>query len=61
MIGADPTISFNHMPTIDMSGLITDGYDYVPNRSHFLQLEDPEPTAQLAVEFLTQSGLSPAA
>ena len=61
VIGADPTISFNHVPTIDMSGLITDGYDYVPNCSHFLQLEDPGRTAQLAVEFLTKSGLSPAA
>lgn len=59
VIGADPALSFNHSPTIDMSGLISDGYDYIPDRSHFLQIEDPEKTAQLAAEFLAESGLPP--
>lgn len=59
VIGADPVVPFSFLPTIDMSELITVSYDFVPDLSHFLQVENPELTADLAVDYLTKCGLPP--
>ncbi|MCY4518206.1 MAG: alpha/beta hydrolase [Acidimicrobiaceae bacterium] len=52
VIGADPTVPFSFLPTIDMSDLITIGYDFVPDHSHFLQFENPTLTSSLVADFL---------
>ena len=58
VIGADPTVPFSFLPTVDMSDLIAVGYDFAPDLSHFLQIENPTLTATLAVEFLESHGLA---
>ncbi|WP_420621676.1 alpha/beta fold hydrolase [Candidatus Poriferisodalis sp.] len=57
VIGGDPTVPFSFLPTVDMSELITVGYDFVPDLTHFLQVEDPEITATLTIDFLESQGL----
>lgn len=58
VIGADPTVPFSFLPTVDMSDLITVGYDFVPDHSHFLQFENPTLTSSLVVDFLESQGLA---
>ena len=58
MIGADPTASFSFLPRMDLSTLNTLDYDFIPDTTHFLQLEAPERCAAMTVEFLQEQGLS---
>ncbi len=41
-----------------MSELIEANYDFLPDTTHFLQLEEPEQCATLAIEFLEERGLA---
>ena len=56
-IGADPTQRFSFMPSIDLSVLDNLDYDFLPETTHFLQLEKPEECVALTVEFLQRRGL----
>ena len=56
-IGADPTHRFSFMPSMDLSVLDDLDYDFVPETTHFLQMEEPEQCAALTVEFLQRRGL----
>ena len=52
VIGADPTLSYSYLPTLDLSDVFTVGYDFLPDATHFLQLEQPEECAKVMREFL---------
>ena len=52
VIGADPTLSYSYLPSLDLSDVTTVGYDFLPDATHFLQLEKPEECVQLMREFL---------
>ena len=52
VIGADPTLPFSFLPSLDLSDAITVGYDFLPNATHLLQLEQPKECADLMCEFL---------
>lgn len=52
VIGADPTLPYSYLPTLDLSDVFTVGYDFVPDATHFLQLERPEECAELMREFI---------
>lgn len=51
-IGADPTEPFSFMPSMNLSDLIGIDYDFIPETTHFLQIENPEQCAALTFEFL---------
>ena len=55
VVGADPTIPFSFMPSMDLSQLIGLDYDYLPEATHFLQMEEPEKCFDLTLEFLENS------
>jgi pimeloyl-ACP methyl ester carboxylesterase len=57
VIGSDPTEKFSFMPSMDLSALIDLDYDFLPETTHFLQLEAPEQCAALTVEYLEGQGL----
>lgn len=57
-IGSDPTTPFSFFPGVDLGGLIEANYDFLPETTHFLQLEEPEQCAALTVEFLEERGLA---
>ena len=52
VIGGDPLAPFSFLPTVDPDMIVKVGYDFIPETTHFLQLEKPEECAALLVEFL---------
>lgn len=56
-ICADPTLPYSYLPTIDMSDILNVDYDFLPDTSHFLQLEQPEECIAAMREFLEQDVL----
>lgn len=52
VIGGDPLAPFSFLPTVDPDLIVKVGYDFIPDTTHFLQLEKPEECAALMVEFL---------
>ncbi len=57
VIGADPTLPLSYLPTLDLSHILTVDYDFVPETTHFLQLEEPESCVEIMREFLDRHGL----
>ena len=52
VIGADPTLPFSYLPSLDLSDVTTVGYDFLPDATHLLQLEQPDQCVELLREFL---------
>ena len=42
VIGADPTLPFSYLPTLELTDITSVDYDFLPDATHFLQLEKPE-------------------
>lgn len=57
VIGADPTLPYSYLPTLDPGDVLTVDYDFLPDASHFLQLEQPKQCAMLLHEFVQGLGL----
>lgn len=56
VIGADPTLPYAYLPTFDLKYLLGLDYDFLPESTHFLQLEKPEECVAAMREFLEQAG-----
>ena len=52
IVGADPTLPYSYLPTFDFSDVMKVDYDFIPEATHFLQLEQPEECAAAVREFL---------
>ena len=52
VIGADPTLPYSYLPTLDLSDIMEVDYDFLPDATHFLPLESPEECAARLREFL---------
>ena len=52
VIGADPTLPYSYLPTLDLSDILSVDYDFLPDASHFLQLEKPAECAAALRTFL---------
>lgn len=52
VIGADPTLPFSYLPTLDLSDMLSVDYDFLPDATHFLQLEKPADCAAVMRRFL---------
>ena len=57
VIGSDPTMTFSYMPSFNLSHINTVDYDFLPESTHFLQVEQPEECVDLMCEFLGGHGL----
>lgn len=51
-IGADPTEPYSFIPSMDLRELIEIDFDFLPETTHFLQMEKPEECAMLALNFV---------
>ncbi len=51
VIGADPTLPYSYLPTFDLTHVLTVDYDFIPEATHFLPLENPEACAAVTREF----------
>ena len=52
VIGADPTLPFSYLPSLDLSDIDEVEYDFLPETTHFLPLEKPEECAVEVRNFL---------
>ena len=57
IIGADPTLSHSFLPTFDLSEITDTDYDFIPDASHFLQLEQPKQCVDMMLNFLVSNGV----
>jgi len=58
VIGADPTLPNTYMPAFDLSKMLTVDYDFLPDSTHLLQLEQPAKCAALLREFLDSNRIA---
>ena len=52
VIGADPTLPYSYLPTLDMTDILNVNYDFLPETTHFLQMERPKECAEAMLGFL---------
>ena len=52
VIGADPTLPYSYLPTLDLSDIFTVDYDFLPDATHFLLLEKPQECVKAMLEFI---------
>ena len=55
-IGADPIAPSSFIPSLDLSALVQLDYDFVPETTHLLLLENSEACATLCWKFLAMQG-----
>ena len=58
IIGADPTLPHAYLPALDQQLASAMDYDFIPEATHFLQLEKPAECAAVTREFLQRQGLA---
>lgn len=56
VIGADPTIPYSYLPSLDLSAIARVNYDFIPDATHFLQLEEPQECLAMMRDFLSKIG-----
>lgn len=52
VLGADPSLPPAYLPSLDLTDIVTVDYDFLPDATHLLQLEEPEACAEAARDFL---------
>ena len=52
VIGADPTLPYSYLPTFDCTDIAKVDYDFIPEATHLLQLEQPRECAAALREFV---------
>ena len=57
VLGADPTLPYSYLPTFDMCHVQRVDYDFIPDSTHFLPLEQPGECVAVLQEFLTRHDL----
>ena len=58
VIGSDPTVPNSFLPSTVMPELIRLDYDFVPETTHLLQLEEPAECAAFMLDYLAKSAFS---
>lgn len=56
-IGADPLLPFSYLPSFDLNNIMNVDYDFIPESTHFLQLEQPEKCVGTMLGFLKANNL----
>lgn len=51
-LGAVPSLPPSYLPSLDLSVIVTVDYDFLPDATHLLQLEEPEACAEAVQVFL---------
>ena len=58
VIGGDPVMPYTYLPPLDLREMVTVDYDFLPDTTHFLQLEKPAECAAALRGFLASVGLA---
>lgn len=57
VIGADPTIPYSYLPSLDLDSIARVNYDFLPEATHFLQIEQPAECVGIMLDFLRTNRL----
>ena len=57
VIGSDPTLRNTYLPTFDLSHIEAIDYDFIPETTHFLQVERPQACVEAMLGFLKGGGI----
>ena len=52
VIGADPVVPLSFLPSVGLGDMVALDYDFVPETTHFLQLEEPRECMERTLDFL---------
>ena len=58
VIGGDPVMPYTYLPPLDLREMVTVDYDFLPDTTHFLQLDQPAECAAALRRFLARVGLA---
>lgn len=50
--GADPVLPFSYLPTVDLSHMLHVDFDFVPETTHYMQIEQPVECAKYVRSFV---------
>lgn len=56
VIGSDPVVPHSYMPTVAMDEILALDYDFIPDTTHFLQLEQPEACVSAMMKLKDRDG-----
>ena len=54
VIGSDPVEPHSFLPTVAMNEILALNYDFIPETTHFLQLEEPEECVATMLRFVSE-------
>lgn len=54
VIGSDPVEPHSFLPTVAMNEILALNYDFIPETTHFLQLEEPEECVRTMLDFIKE-------
>lgn len=54
VIGSDPIAPHSFLPTVAMNEILELNYDFIPETTHFLQLEEPEECVATMLDFVKE-------
>ncbi len=57
VLGADPVLPYSFLPSFNLSHISTLDYDFLPNATHLLQLEQPKECVAVVRQFLESHNL----
>ena len=57
VIGADPTLPYSYLPSFDLGDIVGVDYDFLPDATHMLQLQQPSECVNVMREFLDSLAL----
>ncbi len=59
ILGADPLLPFSYLPTVDLTEVLSVDFDFLPDTTHYMQVEKPEECAQCMRTFIEGLNLDP--
>ena len=59
VLGADPTLPYSYLPSLNLSDIFSVDYDFLPDATHMLQLEQPEECVAVMRDFIDSALAQP--
>ena len=58
VIGSDPLLPSSYLPTVDLSHMLHVDFDFLPDATHYMQIEQPKECANFVREFASSTGFA---
>lgn len=57
-IGSDPLLPSSYLPTVDLSHMLYVDFDFLPDATHYMQIEKPKECAKFVRDFVSSTGVA---